>query len=381
MRLKNTLLLFATLGLLSAALWGCGGEDEPGHQDDDPECPRGTYCPIEGSIHDVFVPEPFGIAMNWFDYTLKSHVVERVPAVYRGFFDGESTLFSFESYYDDRGESGKITMTGLDLGDESASVQTLKLKGNVKDDPVCVKLHGLKEVDCEGGEHDLIIRIEYRMVATAGFAVSNPSIYTTRHYIDFDEPGEVDIWRGEFDTVEDALAGLDDESKWYRMKDVELRPADGKIAPFLDELGPGEPSEAFVQGTSSMNVAGWWFEKSDDPYKIKLSANCVPTQLSSDEQALPLSADAKAQEFELAPDTVTLVNLCDEDGPALVEAQDEPYRGLWPAADTFDLFLDTFGERVEIFVNPGHFIWSSGQAEIDESVVIPEDFWEEAIWN
>jgi hypothetical protein len=353
------------------------GDSDNNSDGPDAGCENIDNCYGDEPFSEIFVSEPYGIATHWYEYDSSTHAVTPRPFIYRVALDGRSTVFRVESYYDERGTSGHFTLSGRGVDAPAGSAKTLKLAANIKDGAVCVSLSEWAQTDCAEGVHDLVLRIEFRVVATAGFAVSNPAIYTASHFTDAES---AEIFRGQFDSLDAAAAAPVEDSRWERLADAKDRPEDSLLFSTWHRLSPDDAPMAFLQATSSMRLVGWTLKKGEaagvESMSATISASCVDLEIAPDSQALPLTANAKGASFSFEPDALTLIALCGGEGPRIVEVSDEPYRGLWPASDTYDLVVDTTGDAAQIRVAPGHFIWSSGAEAIDENITIPAGLWE-----
>lgn len=323
-----------------------------------------------GSIAEKFIAEPYGIGASWFTYSGTTHSLLPRARVYRLEQGEKTTLFKLDSYYNERGDSGHFSLTRQVIGE--ADARRFEMTSNVKEDPVCVNLGDAVETDCAAAQHDLVFRVEYRQVAPAGFAVVNPVIYVASHFSDGDD---VEILRGEFDSLQAGVDAVDDASAWTRYKDAKTHRDDAILGSIVDGLEVGDASPAFLQASSAMQMIGWTMEKTGER-AFNFAANCVKLRMRPGDQTLPLSSDAKSAALEFEPNRVTLLSLCAEDGPAVVEVSAQAYRGLWPASDTYDLAVDTFGGTPVIRVAPGHFAWSTGADSIEASQEIAPEFWD-----
>lgn len=378
-----------SLLLLTWTLAGCDIETTPpnnhiaapdagDHSDAALDCPDAAPCPTADPLAHAFQVDLYGIGTTWFDYQSDTHAIIPARRVYRAQDDQRTTLFEILSYYDARGESGRYTVRGRVMGAQ-AQPTTVALTANVKQGPVCLRFADWQEVDCDGADYDLVFRIEFRQVTGAGFAVANPAVYWA-HRLALDDDAlkdpAVGLWRGAFDSVDAAAQAIDDASAWTRMKDVALRLEDSLLHPYVQRLGAGEASVAFIQASAAMKLVGWTFEKSENPYELTLQASCADAALTPDAQQLPLTRDAHTQTLAFEPGTINLVSLCAPGGPALVESTRASHRGLWPPSDTYDLVVDTFTDALRLRATPGHQLWSTGRAQVDDAVVIPVELWD-----
>lgn len=332
----------------------------------------------EQAVDRKFVEERYGIAMSWFNYESSTHAVLPNANIYRLEKGGTSTVFRVESYYNGRGDSGYFSIERLIVGAAEETSLSFELASSIKDAPVCVDLADGAETACAEARHDLVFRIEYREVAPAGFAVSNPAIYVASHFSDAQASNtqDIEILHGSFDSLQAAAEAVDDTDAWTRYGDAKTHPDDSILHSHFHRLDLGDSSPAFLQASAAMKMIGWSMEKTG-PTELNLSAHCVNLETTREAQALPLSSAAKSATLEFDENAVTLVSLCAEGGPEIVEVSSQPYRGLWPDSDTYDLVVDTLGDSPEIRLTPGHFVWSTGDNKIDADTVIPAGLWED----
>lgn len=363
------LRIFAAI-LLASALVACDIETTPSDQNNTTNNePDGED--VEEPFERMFVEESYGIGMVWFEYEKSTHALLPMARVYRFEKDGHTTLFRLVSYYNQRGDSGYFSIERRVIGQDDAETELFELTSNVKDAPVCVELRQGAEVDCGLQAHDLVIRTDFREIAPAGFALSTPGIYIASHYLDADDTR---LFYAKLDSIDAALASLDDDAAWTRLKDANSRRADAVLYSTFDGLEVGESTPAILHASAQMNLIGWTMHKTGER-AFDVAANCVNLQMTKDAQGLPLSAAAVSSALEFEDNRITLVSLCGEQGPAVVSVSPTPYRALWPASDTYDLIIDTLGDTLEVHIPPGHLLMSSGAETIDESTDIPVSFW------
>ncbi|MFB6350547.1 MAG: hypothetical protein ABEN55_04655, partial [Bradymonadaceae bacterium] len=176
--------------IVAVAAAGCGDIETTGNDTGDRSSgpPPGERPPIG----DHFVQEAYGIGASWFEYDDANHTVTPRDTVYRIRRDDLDALFEVTSYYDDRGESGYFSLRVRHRRDDGwGESRALTLSRNAKESAVCVALDPLEQQACDGANTDLVFRTDLRTVPAAGFAVSNPAIYTTDH-----RPPDTDGGRG-----------------------------------------------------------------------------------------------------------------------------------------------------------------------------------------
>lgn len=334
-----------------------------------------------------FGPDPYEIGREWYVYDGTTHAVTPEPWVYVIERDAQTWAVDIGRYYDDRGESGKFTLSIAEAdGAAWSEAVELSLEQNVKDAPACVKLQPAAEVACTA-PHDLVFRTAWRSIPDAGFAVREPAIYMSTHFADTAEPFVVRIVEAaEIADVSPAREALDAVEP---RPSVAVDPLHGRVGWVHD--APGEPArtETQVQITSNLQVAQWQIASltaSESATTVTLAARCQ--NLNVTEQP-PFPAEATSFDVTLSHDTpysARLVQLCDPAAAGVVSgsAQPEfstPLRGLWPDAKTFDLIVEQLDERVVIRLANGHLLWNWTRAyNLDPSAPFdPIDL--EAVWD
>lgn len=327
---------------------------------------------VEEAVDRMFVEESYGIGMNWFNYGKKSHALLPIERIYRFERDGETILFKLESYYNERGDSGYFSLKRQLIGASSEDVELIALTSNAKEAPVCVNLKDAVETSCAEGDHDLVIRTDYREIAPAGFALSTPGFYVASHFTD--ETG-IKFSYARRDSLEAGVDALDDADAWKRYRDANTYLSDAVLYSKFDGLDVGESTPAILHASPQMKMIGWAMKKTDER-TFDVSVNCVKLRMKKAQQDLPVSADFETTSLTFAPNTITLVSLCDDDGPQNVEETSTPYRAMWPETDTFDLIVDTLSDSPQVRFPPGHLLMSTGADTIDEDTDIPISFWD-----
>jgi len=355
--------------LVATAMTACDIETTPSNQDL-PD--RDTEDLKDGAFGKAFVKEPLGIQTSWFDYDSSTHAILPRPYIFRLDKGENTTLFRIKSYYTPRGDSGYFSIEHLRVGAPNATPKLLELTSSIKDAPVCVALAEGVETDCNDGRHDLVFRVEFRAVPGAGFAVSNPAIYAASYVSDSQI---TDVGRGDFDSFDHATAALNDPSAWHYYKDAKMRPADAHLYQTFHNLELGDPSPTFLQASANMKLIGWTVERVATD-QLKFSATCVKLTLEPEDQSLPFTSEAKSATLHINADALSLVSLCAEDGPEVIEVSATPYRALWPDGTSYELVIDTLGDTPELRLAAGHYIWSDGADIVDESTTMPVDLWD-----
>ncbi|MFW5967185.1 MAG: hypothetical protein ACOCV2_06685 [Persicimonas sp.] len=319
------------------------------------------------SLHEGFHAERYGVGAKWYGYDSKTHAVSPHSVVYRATGDEFDAALAVDSYYDDEGDSGYFTLRIRALDTSESTNSTLELTSNVKEKPVCVDLAEPSEVDCEQ-THDLVLRTDLRVVPSAGFAVQNPSIYTSSHF-SASEP--VDVFYAEGDSLDPP------PDDWQRLPDAKSRRDDALLADDVAELEPGgEGSSVFAQASADMMLAAWTVTRTETDGELQFLARCEPLESSPDAQTSPDMADAREATVSVDDSSLALVDLCGDDGPEVVERTSTPPAGLWNSADTFDVIVERFDGEVSVRLAPGELIWSTGERELDAAPSIPESLWE-----
>lgn len=361
--------------LVAGALTGCDIETTPSDHEDsgvnnDKDGDNGEDA--EEPVDRMFVEESYGIGMNWFNYAKKSHALLPIERVYR-FERGEDTiLFQLESYYNEHGDSGHFSIKRQLIGASNEQAELIAMTSNVKDQPVCVNLKDAVETNCAEDGHDLVIRTDFREIAPAGFALSTPGFYVASHFTD--ETG-IKLSYALLASLEAGADAIDDASAWKRYKEANSNLSDAVLYSKFHGLEVGESTPAILHASPQMKMIGWAMEKTAER-AFDVSVNCVKLRMKKSQQDLPVSADFESWPLEFAPASITLVSLCDEDGPKIVEETSTPYRAMWPETDTFDLIIDTMGDSTQVRFPPGHLLMSTGSDTIDENTDIPVSFWD-----
>lgn len=367
---------------LGAASIGCNIEttpvgDEEASGDVEEDDTQGWH--VRPEIEERFVEEAYGVGASWFDYDMTTHAITPKPKVYRlDLSQHTAVLFNVESYYDDRGTSGnfRLGLQWVDMAHDSANgvPRTLALSSNIKEGPVCVSLADEAEVACDSGRQQLVFRVSSRQVAAAGFAVANPTILNAMHFTD---PDAAKIQQGNFATLQAASDAIADAKAWQALPDARVAPNDAVLTALLQSLDTEGSPAVLLQATAGMQLVGWTLKPQAQAGTFEFFAHCVPLAQTLEAQLVPRLAEAQRRVLSFDAGQVSLVRLCADSGPEIVESSATPYRGLWPESFAFDLVVDTLGDSVLIRLAPGHLIWSSGAAEISEQTAIPVGLWQD----
>jgi len=335
-----------------------------------------TATTIDAPADDRFVLEPHAPGDQWYNYDGQTHIVTPREEVY--VFDRGDTRFAVEltSYYDRRGESGVFSLRAASLTRDGVGlVHELQLDGNVKRAPVCVRVAPEpRTVSCEGA-WDLVFRTELRVIPGAGFAVNNPSIMARGHYASettvgvrayavraiealpdqalVGEGGQV--LRSSKDDPQASTIGLRMFNNAGEIAGHELLMATGdvqlaqwRLLAVAREYGDGD-------GTAGAEARGAAGAEAGGEVGVRIASRCVPLATSLDGQTAMENGAPGEVAFSL-PATgfgVALVDLCSPDGPQVTELADEPFDGLWPRTDTFDLFVESYNGEIVFRPAPG----------------------------
>lgn len=368
MRYAKLNLTFSMIALMS----GCGASEQA-------PAPSSTPIPEQTITGAQLAAQGYGedpqeIAGAWYDYDASTHAITPKDAVFVSVSPRGELVAMWEivSYYDARGESGVFTLRWRDRrGDGWDKARELTLTGNVKKDGAqCVAYSPGRQVDCEDEAAALIFRTSWRPVVEAGFAVNNPSIYTTSHFSRQEqahqlialEAASLDELIAREDLLDEAILALKPR------KAAALDPIHSRIG-WLPERST---QETYLQLTSSMHLAQWRVDsiaRQEGQLKLTLSVMCRAATYP------------EAQAFELeqrATKTITLslqagyrgqlVSLCDPQAPngepaiEVISTSDEPYT-LWPDERSFNLFFEQLDEQASLRPAPGQLLWSWTRAQ------------------
>lgn len=357
MNLLDEAIIVTFVLLVGAA--GCNIETTP-HEDSEPGV-EDTSATVR--LTDGFHLERYGIGAGWYDYDSQTHAITPLPHVYRVTSAELDVAFRVESYYDDQGTSGFFSLRTRAL--DTSEVATLVIGANAKEAPVCVDLGAPAEVDC-GAPHHLVLRTDLRVVPAAGFAVQNPSVYTSSH---FTAATPMTVQRAGADTL-DTLP-----EAWSVLPDAKSRRADSLLAGRLSALADGESTDIFVQATADMRLVAWSATRAGDG-QLSLEAACEDLAASQDAQVMPDVGGSAGASVTLDAESMAYVDLCAEGGPAVVATASQPPGGLWASTDNYDLIVERFDGQLSLRLAAGHQIWSTGTTDIAGSPDVPASLWE-----
>lgn len=334
--------------------------------------------------------DPQEIGGAWYDYDASTHAITPKDAVFVSVSPGGELVAMWEvaSYYDERGESGVFTLRWRDRAAQGwGPTRELTLSGNVKKDGAqCVAYSPGRQVSCEDEAAALIFRTSWRPVVEAGFAVNNPSIYTTAHFGRAAQAYELIALEATSLEALELSERFDDATLLAQAprKAAALEPIHSRIG-WLPERST---QETYLQLTSSMHLAQWRVEsiaRQEGQLELTLSVMCRAATYP------------EAQAFELtkrATKTITLalgsgyrgqlLSLCDPQAPdgepaiEVIGTSDAPYT-LWPDERSFNLFLEQLDGAPSLRPAPGQLLWSWTRAqgiEPSEEAVPAAQLWQ-----
>jgi hypothetical protein len=272
-----------------------------------------------------FAAEEWGVGGSWYNYDSSTRVVTPKDEVYAIVEADREIYFEITSYYDDRGESGRFSLT--------TGGEPIMLEGNVKEAPTCVAFEPLREVTC-GEEAVVYFSTMRRPLPDGGFAVRNPGFWVIpaegRELYVIDAPSVAEVDPSWQDDAEPVIS-------------VATTPSASRIA---------DVEGVHIQIDGDLELTAW--ELVDNAFEVR----CAPADW---ENETPLAeATAKTVDFPGEPGLYT-VKLCD----GLVEPV-QPNLGLWPDNGEYDLYIE-IAEGTEgaadatLILYPGvlHWRWST----------------------
>jgi hypothetical protein len=165
-----------------AAAAGCPGTMVDG---DGPEIPEGAYALDLAP----FLGERQAIAADWYDYDFDTHIL--TPTADKSFIvrdtSGDAAAFAafkIVTYYDeDTGASGLFTLERSTWGANAWSAPTTFVsERDIKTEgAACVDLFAGAEVDCDGTDWQLQLRVFPLFVPEVALVVGNPGVFVRSH--------------------------------------------------------------------------------------------------------------------------------------------------------------------------------------------------------
>lgn len=363
-------------------LLGCGSS-EPASPPAPTTIPEQTITGAELAAQG-YGEDPQEIAGAWYDYDASTHAITPKDAVFVsvGPSDELVAMWEIKSYYDARGESGVFTLRWRDRqGDDWGAVRELILEGNIKKDGAqCIAYSPGRQLDCDDEAASLVFRTSWRPVVEAGFAVNNPSIYTTAHFSQ--AASAYKIIALEAAALEDIDLSDEELLAQAPRKAAALEPIHSRVG----WLPQRSTQETYLQLTSSMHLAQWRIEsitREEDQLRLTLSAMCRAATYPEAQAFEPAKRVTQTVTLPLKQGYhVQLLTLCDpSEGDAAIKSvasSEAPYAGLWPDERSFNLLLEQLDGRASLRPAPGQLLWSWTRAnalEPSEMAVPADQLW------
>ena len=365
------------IGLM--AMIGCGegsnGADQEEEEPIKPGPPEGTGLELAAKgFHD----DPYAVGPHWYDYDGMTHTVTPTQQIYWVRRGEDRALLEILSYYDARGESGTITLRGQAAGEGAAqwSAPTeITFSASVKEQPVCLQLAPLEEVDCEDDGAAVVFRTGRRALPAAGFAVAEPAMHVRSHLASARPLVDLGYFE-EVATLEEVVQSPAEIDELKPRPSSAAHPSHGLVG-WIHE-GPGEPprQDIYLQVDATMHLAQWQIsalEQADGEATLTMKILCQP--IAYPEQT-PFDASGQA-EIEVTLPTEgaydgALFEVCNAEGQPSGEVLDrveEPLDGLWPNTREFDLIVEHIDGRIAMRLAPGNLAWNwtRGAAEGDQT--------------
>jgi hypothetical protein len=364
---------------LLALIAACGNIETTPVEDPSPA----PLPPSDGLLAsgEGFDEDPYTPGSRWYIYDGTTHSITPRPELYAARRGDAAWLVRIKSYYDAQGRSGVVSMELRERGAAGWSAWSpLTTSANVQEQRVCIDLDARAEAPCDDAE--IALRIDWRVVPPAGFAVANPAIYALAHHSD---PAPLSLAIIPASSLDDAA----DDAAIDAAIDAATPAADAardlvgsRVGWLHDRAGLPPRRDVQLQATANMELVQWQVDRVDG-LTITLNARCAPLSATPDAQVALSEYAANTLAVTLPPgdQSGVYVRLCGE-GAGEVGPITAARAGLWPDTKTFDLIVEQVAGRVAIRPAPGDLLhsWTRGAGAgadvMDPAPTPPAQLWE-----